>query len=115
MSHDPGIELIHDPDCPNVEKARAAIRRALADLGISVAWQEWERGSPETPPLLRNLGSPTVLVDGRDVGNESGDIAPADANSCRVYRENGRITGAPSAATIAKAIARARQERSTND
>lgn len=109
MNSAPKIELIYDRDCPNVDAARDAIRGALAELGVSVSWQEWDRGAEATPSVLRNLGSPTVLLDGKDVASESGELAQADANCCRVYLEDGSITGAPSAAMIVNAIKRARR------
>lgn len=106
MSQNPQIELVYDRECPNVERARTAIRTALAALDITGDWKEWERGVETTPAELRKLGSPTVLVNGKDVGSDDGGIAPADANSCRVYRsEDGRTAGAPSAEVIARAIA----------
>lgn len=105
MTHKPKIELVYDADCPNVERARTAIQTALATLDITGEWQEWERGVETTPAELRKLGSPTVLVNGKDVGSDDGGIAPADANSCRVYRsEDGRTAGAPSAEVIVRAI-----------
>ena len=34
------------------------------------------------------LGSPSVLVNGEDVGCAGGSMAQADANSCRIYRDD---------------------------
>ena len=98
------VELVFDPTCPNVDKARGAIRAALLAVGAPVEWKEWERGVESTPPALRMFGSPTVLVNGTDVsgGDETAD---ADANSCRVYMDEcGCVCGAPSAQQIASAI-----------
>ena len=102
----PHVELVFDPDCPNVDRARAAIRAALKTIGLPEQWQEWDRGSAKTPVHLRKLGSPSVLVDGRDVGCREGETADADANSCRIYMDEcGCICGAPSVQTIVKALA----------
>ena len=98
------VELIIDRGCPNVEAARAELRRALSDLELPLRWQEWDRESAEAPSYAREYGSPTVLVDGRDV---VGDGTEADANCCRVYLGgDGRIRGAPSAEEIRDALVR---------
>lgn len=105
----PRIELVYDPTCPNVDRARAAIRRALASIGAPVAWREWDCTEPSTPPAFRVLGSPSVLVNGQDVGCGTGTMAQADANSCRIYQDDcGCICGAPSMELILAAIARSR-------
>lgn len=99
------VELVYDPTCPNVEQARSAIRAALVAVGAPVEWTEWERGKDATPPALRALGSPTVLVNGYDIGGGGDEPLKADANSCRVYvDECGCLCGAPSAQQIVKAI-----------
>lgn len=98
------VELIIDRGCPNVEVARAELRRALSDLELPLQWQEWDRESAEAPTYAREYGSPTVLVDGRDVVGEGTE---ADANCCRVYvGRDGRIRGAPSAEEIRDALVR---------
>src|SRR5689334_22380773 len=83
------VDLVFDLDCPNVEEARALLRTALARAGYPATWREWERDAAGTPPELRGLGSPTILVDGLDVsGPESTDWPSERANCCRLY-ENG--------------------------
>ncbi len=99
------IELIYDRGCPHVEDARAALQRALGDLDLPLEWQEWDREAPEAPPHARNYGSPTVLVDGRDV---SGGGAETASNCCRVYHEAGRLQWAPSMELIRAALREAR-------
>lgn len=62
--------------------------RALARTGVSARWQEWERSSPESPGHVRDFGSPTILVDGKDIAG----IAPAaGTRACRVYSDSGGI------------------------
>jgi mercuric ion transport protein len=105
-SHHLRIEMVYDPDCPNVDRARAAIRGALEAIGAPVAWREWDRNDPSTPAALAVLGSPSVLVNGRDVGCDGGSMAQADANSCRIYQDDcGCICGAPSIELILRTIA----------
>jgi hypothetical protein len=98
------IELIYDTDCPNAEAARSQLRLALAKVGHAPDWEEWERSAPAAPPHVRRYGSPTILVDGRDV---AGGV-PTEADCCRLYHgENGRFQGVPSAETIAAALRQA--------
>lgn len=105
----PRIEMVYDPTCPNVDDARAAIRTALGAIGAPIAWREWDCTDPATPQPLRALGSPSVLVNGQDVGCSGGTMAQADANSCRIYRDDcGCICGAPSVELILKAFANSR-------
>ena len=109
MTSPVGIELIYDRDCPNVESARRMIRAALADAGKPTRWVEWDRADPATPDDRRGFGSPTVLVDGRDVAGDENGAGRSDASSCRVYRDEcGCVCGAPPAALIAEALRRAR-------
>ena len=101
----PRIELVYDRDCPNIERARAMIRSALEEIGAATAWTEWDREDVRTPRELRRYGSPTVLVNGRDVGCDENEDTRADANACRVYMDEcGCLCGAPSSALIIKAI-----------
>lgn len=100
----PAIELIYDPDCPNVEDARNAVRAALrAAPGDTTHWQEWDRTDPASPDYTRGYGSPTILVDGRDVAGAN----PADAPSCRIYSDHlGRSRGVPPTELIIAALQR---------
>lgn len=63
---------------------------------------EWDRTSPESPAYARGYGSPTVLVDGRDlVGAVPGD----GGSSCRLYHRGfGGFDGAPSAEQVAQVL-----------
>jgi mercuric ion transport protein len=104
------VELVYDPDCPNVERARLAIRTALTKVGAPAVWREWDRGDPATLGVLRSLGSPSVLVNGLDVGADGVIVSETSANSCRVYKdERGRTCGAPTAEMIMMTIAAARR------
>jgi hypothetical protein len=98
----PHAELIYDMDCPNVRLARDALLKAFGDVGLMPKWSEWDRKSPDSPAYVRGYGSPTILVDGRDVaGVASGD----GESSCRLYRnESGRFQGVPPVEQIAEAL-----------
>jgi mercuric ion transport protein len=74
------VELVYDSDCPAARQARENLREALLRAGLAPRWVEWERSSPDAPERVRAYGSPTMLVDGRDVaaneatGGASGGI-----------------------------------------
>lgn len=87
------VELVWDRTCPHANATREQLRTALQAVGASVEWAEWDREDPHAPAYARALGSPTVLVDGRDV---SGPAAPSTGNACRLYQKgDGTSTGIP--------------------
>jgi hypothetical protein len=97
------VELVYDAACPHIEPARTNIRGALAVVGVHLTWIEWDRASIDTPHDRRQLASPTVLVNGRDVVGD--DTMLADASACRVYLDAGELlSGAPPMRAIADAI-----------
>ena len=49
----PKIELIYDPDCPNVERARERLRQAVAERGQGLGWTEWRSDDPALPDYAR--------------------------------------------------------------
>ena len=91
----PSIALIYFDGCPNVEPARTHLQRAIEDAGLDTEWQEWEQGDPSAPAWVKEHGSPTILVNGRDVTGETAGVA---ASACRA-------DGAPSVETIRTALA----------
>ena len=96
------VELVYDPDCPNVGGARAALLRAFARAGRRPVWTEWDLASAASPARVRGYGSPTILVDGRDVASET---AGEGARSCRLYRDSGgALAGVPPVAQIVAAL-----------
>lgn len=98
----PRIELIYGADCPNAALARQRLRAALNDLGVASDWVEWERGSPEAPDYARRYGSPTILIDGSDVGH---DGSAGVGEACRLYvGDGGEYAGAPSLDAIMIAL-----------
>src|SRR5690606_36357312 len=67
--------------------------------GISASWKEHQIGSADAPTRVRGYGSPTILVEGVDVGG----LTAGAESCCRVY-ESG---GAPRVEVIAEALRRA--------
>lgn len=96
------VEFVYDSDCPNVANARAQLLRAFARVGLEPRWTEWQADDPQAPPHVRGYGSPTVLVNGRDV---IGDRPVAGMRGCRVYASAvGEPRGAPPVEAIVTAL-----------
>ena len=97
------VELIYDSRCPNTAGARANLLRAFAAARQPARWQEWERSSPDAPAYVSAFGSPTLLVNGRDVSGEPGGSGHA---SCRLYisPRTGQRSGVPDVLTIRRAL-----------
>lgn len=97
----PTVDFVYDKDCPNVKAARANLMRAFSVAELSAHWSEHQVGARDAPAHVRGFGSPTVLVDGVDVG---GATAEAE-DCCRVYGGD----GVPAVELIAEALLRAGQ------
>jgi hypothetical protein len=107
----PTVELIYDPDCPNVEGARTKLQRAFHQTGLLPQWQEWDRTSPHSPVYVRGYGSPTILVNGQDVASLH---SANQGDCCRIYAEDGgRLAGVPPTKTIVSALRKARTGEKT--
>ena len=96
------IELLFFKGCPNISLARKNLNEAFGKIGIPAQWDEVDLNESNTPKELKGYGSPTILIDGKDV---TGIVAEGESLSCRTYyNAKGKITGAPDAEVIAKAI-----------
>ena len=106
------IELIYASDCPNVNATRNLLRQALEEEHLLPGWGEWDRAAKDARSYARKYGSPTILIDGRDV---AGMEDSAGANCCRVYSDEGGLRGVPSIkmlrASIRDAVTRSRRGR----
>ena len=97
------VELIYDTDCPNVAETRANLLQAFAAARIEAKWTEWERSSPSSPAYAAGFGSPTLLVDGRDI---AGEKQGEHTSCCRLYASaEGRYSGAPSVELMKTSLA----------
>lgn len=97
------IQLLHFEGCPNVDAARAALRRALDAEQVEVAVDEIDVEGSDVPEWARGWGSPTILIDGHDV---MGQTRSSGASCCRLYTD-----GAPSIDAIRNRIAASRGAR----
>jgi len=95
----PKIQLLVFRGCPLAEPARRSLRKALAALRIE-QYEELDLLDPTTPTELRGWGSPTILIEGRDVV----DGLIGDSVRCRSYPAPDRV---PSPDVIAAKISRA--------
>lgn len=89
----PRVELVYFEGCPYADEARRRLRRALELTGLVPEWEEWDTQLSQTPERFRGFGSPTVLVDGRDVSGRG----PGGGMRCVVG-------GGPSVEVIVKAL-----------
>ena len=102
------VELIYDHDCPNVTKARAQLSQAFAEAGIEPGWREWQRDDPAAPNYVCGYGSPTILVNGKDV---AGAQASEGISCCRLYsNSDSNLQGVPCVQLIVGALRAADQQ-----
>ena len=98
----PIVELLYFPTCPNVPAAREQLARGLAAAGLAAAWSEHDVTADDAPAHVRGYGSPTILVDGRDV---AGGAPSSGCASCRVY-VGSEVRGVPPLEVIVTALRR---------
>jgi hypothetical protein len=96
------VEVLVVPDCPNAETTATVVRRALDEFGLSAV--------PITTVLVTSqeqaeqagfVGSPTIMIDGRD---PFADTSQKPALTCRLYRDGATLTGTPPAEHVRRAI-----------
>jgi mercuric ion transport protein len=94
------IQLLYFEGCPHLEPARVALRDAMVAEQVDQAVEEIDVESPTAPEALRGWGSPTILIDGKDVTG----AARTTGSSCRLYAD-----GAPAVDEIRARLAAARR------
>jgi len=95
------VDILYVPDCPNRQRARRHLDRALAAAGVAATVRETEISTGEAAAVAGMRGSPTVLIDGRDPFVEGGEAASV---SCRLYRSEGSFDGVPSVHQLVAAL-----------
>ena len=107
------VELIYDKDCPHVAGARKNLMRAFEKLNQRPNWCEWERSARGVPAHVKQYGSPTVLVEGRDIATASTQFG-SSGDCCRLYFSiDGSPTGLPETEVIYSALLRSMRPRQT--
>lgn len=94
------IELVYEKSCPNVQQARDVIVRACQVAGVQLPCQEWDVADNNAPERIRHYGSPTILVNGKDVSASTGN----DCACCRIYPENTEFKGCPALDDVVRAL-----------
>ena len=106
------VEILAREDCPNRGMALVVVERVVDETGVPAEIEEIEVASDEDAEEHRALGSPTVLVDGRDV-----DPAPLYSDFSaddRIYRTSRGPSGWPEAEWIRDALLRAVAQTTSN-
>ncbi len=96
------IEVLTVPECPHRVRTMERLREALARVGRpDVAITERQVGDATEASRFGMHGSPTILVDGRD---PFGDHHAEASLSCRLYRFDAGVDGAPSVDALVDAL-----------
>lgn len=88
------IQLLYFEGCPNIDAARAAICTALEAERLDLVPEEIDIEASTAPTWARGWGSPTILVDGKDVTGQAPPTS-SESSACRLY-----AGGAPSVDVI---------------
>jgi len=100
----PDVELQWWEGCPSTERARAELREVLDALGLDgLEIRMIKIADDDQARAMRFPGSPTILIDGRDVVNPNPE-EPIGL-TCRVYRRrDGSVSPTPDPADVRDAI-----------
>ncbi|GLW96811.1 thioredoxin family protein [Microtetraspora sp. NBRC 16547] len=95
------VTLLTVPDCPNLPLLEARLAEALSGRpDVHITCQVVT--DHNQAQALGMHGSPTILVDGLDPFAEPGQPAGL---ACRLYRNAGGVSGAPSVAELRAVLA----------
>ncbi len=96
------VQLLHIDECPNWEETGVLLRNALDAVGRpDLAIDTVLLTTPEEAGRYAFAGSPTILIDGKDLfpsGGTTTDLA------CRVYNTGTRLAGSPTEEQITQAL-----------
>jgi hypothetical protein len=99
----PRVEVLSFAGCPHTGPAIQLVERVAAELGIEPDLRRIDVQDEEQAKQLRFLGSPSIRVNGRDI--ERGADERVDyVFSCRVYRSESGLTGAPDERSVREAL-----------
>lgn len=101
------VTYLWNPACPSHEAGLALLERAAQAAGVGLELDVHRVGDDDEARALRFPGSPTYLVDGRDIAPAPAGV-PFAAEGCRAYtRPDGGIGPLPALETLAAALAAA--------
>lgn len=102
----PTIQFFYFADCPSHELALARLRQVLQEEGVADNVEIIAVESEEQAQQLRFPGSPTILINSKDIVAPPPDVSYT--LTCRAYHlQDGRISPLPSAAMIRTALQQA--------
>jgi len=101
------IEVLYVPECPSHPAAVRMVKDVLAAEGVATEVHEVLVRDEGMASELEFLGSPTIRVNGRDVGGETRE-SQSFALSCRLYPGSKQV-GLPPAEMIHRAVIEARR------
>ena len=105
------VEILYVSECPSHPAAVKLVRELLAAEGVLTEIHEVLVQDEAMAKNLRFAGSPTIRINGRDVGDEA-QTAKNFSLSCRLYAGSKQV-GLPAAEIVHRAVVEARQgERS---
>ena len=107
------IEVLAREDCPNRGMALNVVERVVDEVGVPADIELIVISSEDEAASWRLLGSPTVLVDGRDVDpvpNGHDEYTLDD----RVYRTDRGLAGWPDPGWVRDALLRAVAQTTSN-
>ena len=106
------IEILAREDCPNRGMALLVVERVVDETGIPAEIEVVDVESDSDAEEYRVLGSPTVLVDGRDVDPDP-TVWEYSADD-RIYRSERGPCGWPDPEWIRSALLRAVAQTTSN-
>lgn len=101
----PLVEILTFEGCPNHEPVIALVERVSRELGVRPEIRLVDVPDQETAQRLRFLGSPTILVRGRDVDPQATGRSDY-ALSCRMFQTKDGLSGQPDEHWVREALMR---------
>lgn len=97
------IQFLYWEDCPSHERALERLKQVMAEVGVDAEVEILEVETEEQAQAWRFSGSPTILIDGKDIDPPS--VEAHAALTCRVYQwADSRISPLPSSDMIRRAL-----------
>ena len=97
------VTFFYYEDCPSHDRALERLRSVMAEEDITAGIEIVKVETDEQARRFNFVGSPTILIDGRDIVPPSPEAIPA--LTCRAYQlEDGRISPLPSVDMIRRAF-----------
>ncbi len=94
------VTLLYFDGCPSWQTADERLRSLQPELGFGLSYEKVE--TPEAAVEWSFRGSPTILVDGRDVFAEGDEPVGL---SCRVFQTPEGMAGSPTVAQLREVLA----------